>query len=152
MPKAKLRAATVGGTADAIEAQFYEALQTGDLEKLMACWADEDDIVCVHPGGPRLIGSASIRAAFKALFAHGTIAIQPVQVCKVESLTSAMHNVIERVALLATDDGAQEAVVVATNVYQRTAQGWRMVAHHASPGTAAVDAAQTQSAGSQVLH
>lgn len=152
MSKAKLRAATVGGTADAIEAQFYEALQTGDLEKLMACWADEDDIVCVHPGGPRLIGNASIRAAFEALFAHGTVAIQPVHVCKVESLTSAMHNVIERVALLATDDGAQEAVVVATNVYQRTAQGWRMVAHHASPGTAAAGVAEAQSTGSQVLH
>ncbi len=152
MPKAKLRAATVGGTADAIEAQFYEALQTGDLEKLMACWADEDDIVCIHPGGPRLVGSASIRAAFEALFAHGTIAIQPVHICKVESLTSAMHNVIERVALLATDDGAQEAVVVATNVYQRTAQGWRMVAHHASPGTAAVAASEIQAAGTQVLH
>jgi len=25
--------------------------------------------------------------------------------------------------------------VVATNVYAKTAQGWRMVAHHASPGT-----------------
>ena len=134
MPKAKLQAATVGGTADAIENQFYEALQTGDIEKLMGCWADEDDIVCVHPGGPRLIGSASIRAAFEAMFANGTIAARPEHICKVESLTSAMHNVIERVALLTTD-GTQEAVVVATNVYQRTAQGWRMVAHHASPGT-----------------
>jgi len=27
--------------------------------------------------------------------------------------------------------------VLATNVYQRTPQGWRMVAHHASPGNAA---------------
>jgi hypothetical protein len=26
--------------------------------------------------------------------------------------------------------------VVATNVYLKTSQGWRMVAHHASPGTA----------------
>ena len=134
MPKAKLQAATVGGTADAIEAQFYEALQTGDIEKLMRCWADEDDIVCVHPGGPRLVGNASIRAAFEAMFANGTIAARPEHVCKVESLTSAMHNVIERIALLTTD-GTQEAVVVATNVYQRTPQGWRMVAHHASPGT-----------------
>ena len=25
--------------------------------------------------------------------------------------------------------------VIATNVYHRTAQGWRLVAHHASPGT-----------------
>jgi ketosteroid isomerase-like protein len=149
MSKAKLRAATVGGTADAIEAQFYEALQKGDLEKLMSCWADEDDIVCVHPGGPRLIGNASIRAAFEAMFASGTIAARAEHVCKVESLTSAMHNVIERIALHTTD-GSQEAVVVATNVYQRTPQGWRMVAHHASPGTAASHTEALQAA--QVLH
>lgn len=139
MPKAKLRAATVGGTADDIEAQFYDALQTGDIDKLMACWADEDHIVCVHPGGPRLIGSASIRAAFEAMFANGTIAARPEQINKVDSLTSAVHNVIERVALV-TADSKREALVVATNVYQRTAQGWRLVAHHASPGTAAAHA------------
>jgi ketosteroid isomerase-like protein len=115
----------------------------------MSCWADEDDIVCVHPGGPRLVGNASIRAAFEAMFANGTIAARPEHVCKVESLTSAMHNVIERIALLTTD-GTQEAVVVATNVYQRTAQGWRMVAHHASPGTAPTHA-ETHEAP-QVLH
>jgi ketosteroid isomerase-like protein len=149
MTKAKLRAATVGGSADAIEAQFYEALQTGDLEKVMACWADEDEIVCVHPGGPRLVGNASIRAAFEAMFANGTIAARPENIYKVESLTSAMHNVTERVALLTTD-GTQEAVVVATNVYQRTAQGWRMVAHHASPGTAASHAEAHDAP--QVLH
>ena len=150
MSKAKLRAATVGGTADAIESQFYEALQRGDIEKLMSCWADEDEIVCMHPGAPRLVGSASIRAAFEAMFANGVIAARPEQVCKVESLTSAMHNVIERVALLTTD-GQQEAVVVATNVYQRTAQGWRMVAHHASPGTAA-NHVEAHNAPQQVLH
>jgi ketosteroid isomerase-like protein len=149
MPKAKLQAATVGGSADVIEAQFYEALQTGDLEKLMACWADEDDIVCVHPGGPRLIGSAAIREAFGAMFEHGTINAHPEHVCKVESLTSAMHNVIERLHIN-TAEGRQEAVVVATNVYQRTAQGWRLVAHHASPGTAAAQGGIE--ATPQVLH
>ena len=149
MPKAKLRAATVGGTADAIESQFYEALQTGDIVKLMSCWADEDDIVCVHPGGPRLIGSASIRAAFETMFANGTIAARPEHICKVESLTSAMHNVIERIGIQ-TPEGMQYALVVATNVYQRTAQGWRMVAHHASPGTSAAHAEAQESP--QVLH
>ncbi|MDO9197770.1 nuclear transport factor 2 family protein, partial [Rhodoferax sp.] len=54
MPKAKKQAATVGGSADDIEAAFYEALQSADIDKLMVCWADEDEIVCVHPGGPRL--------------------------------------------------------------------------------------------------
>jgi len=41
LPKAKLQAATIGGTADEIEAAFYEALRTGDITRLMACWADE---------------------------------------------------------------------------------------------------------------
>ncbi len=53
---------------DDIEQQFYEALQHGDLERLMAVWADDDDIVCVHPGGPRLVGAAAIRASFEAMF------------------------------------------------------------------------------------
>ena len=62
MSKARLRAATVGGTPDDVETAFYEALQNADITQLMACWADEDDILCVHPGGPRLeIGRASCR-------------------------------------------------------------------------------------------
>ena len=45
--------ATVGGSADEIEAAFYEALQKGDIDRLMACWSDDDEVVCVHPGGHR---------------------------------------------------------------------------------------------------
>ena len=135
MPKAPLRAATVGGRADDIEASFYEALQKGDIELLMACWADEDEIVCVHPGGPRLVGAGAIRAAFEAMFAQGSIQARVERVHKVESLASAVHNVVEHVELL-LPDGMRHAYVVATNVYHKTPQGWRLVVHHASPGTA----------------
>ena len=134
MPKAKLRAATVGGTADDIESAFYQALRQGDIDKLMACWADEDEVVCVHPGGPRLVGTGAIRAAFESMFANGTIQVHGHSVRKIESLTSVVHNVVERVELL-LPDGLKLASVLATNVYHRTPQGWRMVAHHASPGT-----------------
>jgi ketosteroid isomerase-like protein len=122
------------GSADDIETAFYEALQAGDIEKLMACWADEDDIVCVHPGGGRLVGPGAIRAAFDAMFANGTIRAQPEKVRKVDALASSVHSVLERIEVL-TDEGPRHAYVVATNVYQRGALGWRMVAHHASPGT-----------------
>ena len=135
MSKAKLRAATLGGSPDEIEAAFYEALQTGDIERLMACWSDDEDIVCVHPGGPRLFGADSIRAAFEAMFANGVIQAHAERIHKVESLTSAVHNLIERVQI-PIPEGAQVAYVIATNVYHRTAQGWRLVAHHASPGSA----------------
>ena len=134
MPKTKNQAAIVGGSADEIEAAFYEALQKGDIEKLMACWADEDEVVCVHPGGPRVVGALAIRAAFDAMFSNGSIRAVPQQVRKVESLTSVVHNVLERIEVL-TQGGPAHAYVLATNVYHRTAQGWRMVVHHASPGS-----------------
>ena len=134
MPKAQLQAAALGGTADDVEASFYEALQGADIDKLMACWADEDEIVCVHPGGARLVGAGAIRATFEAMFANGSIQARPERVRKVESLASAVHNVLERIEVL-TADGPRHAWVIATNVYHKTAQGWRLVAHHASPGS-----------------
>jgi ketosteroid isomerase-like protein len=120
MQKSKVPPST--GTADDTE------------EKLMACWGDEDDIVCVHPGGARLVGSAAIRAAFDAMFSNGTIRAHAERVRKVEALGASVHSVLERVEVL-TEEGPRHAYVIATNVYHETAQGWRMVAHHASPGT-----------------
>jgi len=133
MPKPKVPPASTGN-ADDIEAAFYDALQSGDIEKLMACWGDEDDIVCVHPGGARLVGPAAIRATFDAMFANGTIRAQPIKVRKVETMSASVHSVLERIEVL-TGEGPRHAYVIATNVYHKTAQGWRMVAHHASPGT-----------------
>jgi ketosteroid isomerase-like protein len=46
----------------------------------------------------------------------------------------AVHSVLEQIRVL-TNEGPQTAWVIATNVYVQTAQGWRMVAHHASPGS-----------------
>ena len=132
MHRTRYRAAQFGGSADEVEVAFYEALHHGDLEQLMACWADEDDIVCVHPGGARLVGAAAIRAAFEAMFSGGTLHATPERLRRVETLGAAVHSVLERIDLV-TAEGMQRAWVVATNVYLKTAQGWRLVAHHASP-------------------
>jgi ketosteroid isomerase-like protein len=135
MPKTKLQAAVVSGTADDIETAFYEALQRGDIDALMNCWADEDEIFCVHPGGPRLVGMDAIRSAFDRMFSSGgVIRATPARVRKIESLASAVHSVLERIEVL-TPEGPRHGFVLATNVYHKTPQGWRMVAHHASPGS-----------------
>lgn len=134
MPQRRPPAAALVSSVDEIEAQFYEALQQADIDKLMAVWSDEDDIVCVHPGGPRIVGTAAIRATFEAIFANGAIPVRTEKLRRVESTGCAVHNLLERVDV-ATEDGASTtAWVVVTNVYIKSAQGWRMVAHHASPG------------------
>jgi ketosteroid isomerase-like protein len=135
MPRSPSSAATLGGSPDDTEAAFYDALQRGDIELLMACWAEEDDIVCVHPGGPRLLGAGAIRGAFEAIFSQGTVRARPVQVHRVVALASAVHSVVEQVEVM-LPDGLHQAVVLATNVYHKTPEGWRLVAHHASPGGA----------------
>ena len=135
MSKATKKTAPVGGSADETEASFYEALQIGDIERLMACWADEDDVICIHPGSPRLIGLGAVRAAFDAVLNHGGVRIQMEALRKIESMTSAVHSVRERIAIL-TNEGSVDAYAIATNVYHKTAQGWRMVAHHVTAGGA----------------
>ena len=49
-------------TAQDAENAFYEALERADLDGMMAVWAEDEDIVCVHPGGPRVSGPRAVRA------------------------------------------------------------------------------------------
>jgi ketosteroid isomerase-like protein len=132
-PPAKARAALMASVED-VETQFYDALQRGDLELLMAVWSDDDEVACVHPGGPRVVGPGAVRASFDAIFANGAIPVRPQQVRRVESAGCAVHHVLERVDIV-TAEGAQTAWVLASNVYLKTALGWRLVLHHASPGS-----------------
>jgi ketosteroid isomerase-like protein len=134
MPRPKAQTAALMASVDDVEAQFYESLQRADLERLMAVWSDDDDVVCVHPGGPRMVGHAAIRATFEAIFANGAIPVRPEKLKRIESAGCAVHNLLERVDIQ-TAEGARSAWVIATNVYLKTAQGWRLVAHHASPGS-----------------
>jgi uncharacterized protein (TIGR02246 family) len=125
---------TSPSSPDDVEQQFYEALQSGDIEALMAVWADDDDIFCVHPGGPRVIGPVAIRAAFEGIFSNGSVNAQPEKVRRVHGPACAVHSVLEHVRVM-TEDGLHSAWVIATNVYMQTARGWRLTAHHASPGS-----------------
>ena len=88
----------------------------------------------MHPGGSRLLGHAAVRASFEAIFANGAIPVRPQQVQRVESGGASVHHVLERVDV-ARAEGMQTAWVVATNVYFKTALGWRLVLHHGSPGS-----------------
>jgi len=131
---ARPKASAPLASPDEIEQQFYEALQRGDIDGLMAVWSDDEDISCVHPGGPRVVGAGAIRAAFESIFANGAVNARPEKIRRLQTLSCAVHSVLEQIHVM-TPEGPQTAWVVATNVYLKTAQGWRLVSHHASPGS-----------------
>lgn len=128
---------------DAVEQAFYDALERGDIDAVMACWAEDDDIVCIHPHGPRLVGAAVIRRSFEHMMAGGPMRIRPTAVMVQSALMAAVHTVVEHVVAL--DNPSAVYHIFATNLYLKTPTGWRLTLHHASPipeGMAAdVDAA-----------
>lgn len=130
-PKATLMSLS---SPDEAERHFYEALQQADLERFLAVWSDDEEVTCVHPGGPRLIGLSAIRASFGEMFNNGPVDVRAEKVYRLQTHFTAVHSVLECVQVL-TEQGRQTAWVISTNVYLKTTLGWRLVAHHASPGT-----------------
>jgi uncharacterized protein (TIGR02246 family) len=122
-------------TAQDAENAFYEALERGDLEGMMAVWSEDEDIVCVHPTGPRLSGQDQVRESWARIFAGGTgPRVHITQQVAVTGMMIAVHSVHENFTI--EGDARAQAPIIATNVYLRTAAGWRMIVHHASPAPA----------------
>lgn len=121
------------------EHAYYDAIGRADIEALMALWADEDNIVCIHPGAPRLVGRASIRASYESIFERGGVHIRPMQIHANAGEQTAVRNLIEEVQRSGTQRA--DIHILATNVYVKTENGWRLVTHHASvvPGEAPQD-------------
>ena len=123
-----VRRKQLNGSAAEVEAAFYDALNRADVDSLMLLWADDEEIVCIHPGGPRLLGHAAIQASWEAILERGGLQIRPSQLHETHNLMSSVHTVVEGV----TSSGSEPAHLVATNVYIKTPQGWRIVLHHVS--------------------
>jgi ketosteroid isomerase-like protein len=137
------RTSKMPGTAEAAEAAFYDAIGRADIEALMALWADDEEIVCVHPGAPRLTGHAAIRSSWEAILEHGGVRIRPVQLHTMHNLMTSVHSVVEEIHR--AEGEQQEVHIIATNVYAKTAHGWRIVLHHASVAPGQAPAEQTPS-------
>ena len=131
------------------ETAFYDALERGDLEAMMGVWAEDEEIVCIHPGGPRLAGYDQVRESWGQIFnSRQKLQVRiSNQVCT-QGMMLAIHSVQENIAV--PGEPRARSPAVATNVYTRTANGWRMLVHHASPAPAAPAPAAAD--GPKILH
>jgi ketosteroid isomerase-like protein len=114
------------------EAAFYRAFETADLEAMMVVWNKADNVECIHPMGERLHGIEAIKKGWQAIFLNTPevkFSISGQFYIKEKNL--AVHVVNENI--LVADAHEQPSLMVATNIYENTADGWRMVLHHASP-------------------
>lgn len=119
-------------TPDDTEQTFYEAFGRGDLDALMSVWADDEEAVCVHPGGSRFTGLAAIRESWKQLFESGLkFRVTISQPIRVHSMMTAVHSVLEHITV--EGDDSLSPPLITTNVFTRGARGWQLLVHHTSP-------------------
>jgi len=123
-------------TAQDAENAFYEALERCDLDGMMAVGRRTRKSVCVHPAGARLSGQDQVRESWAKIFAAGPRArVRIEQQVAISGMMLAVHSVFETFSIEGRNE-PQPLPIVATNVYLRTAAGWRMIVHHASPAPA----------------
>lgn len=141
-------------SAEDVESTFYEAIAHANLEALMSVWADDEEIVCIHPTGQRLRGAAAIRESWRAIFANNPqLTVRITHSVRWSGMLLTVHNVVETLYL--GNEPTPHGPMLATNVFQRGASGWRLLSHHSST---AADSAQEStsnergSATSRTLH
>ncbi|MEU0133844.1 nuclear transport factor 2 family protein [Streptomyces sp. NPDC006296] len=121
---------------------FYEALERGDLDGLSGLWLPGEDLTvsCVHPGWPVLTGRGEVLRSYALIMAN-TEYIQffltdvGVAMTGNTALVTCTENIL-------SGGPAEEGdalgplvgqLVVATNVFRRTPDGWKLWSHHGSP-------------------
>ena len=84
---------------------------------------------------PPWLPGGHAQTIWPVFFSRRYAGARPEKVRRLDTHSTAVHSVLERVRVFGPE-GEAFAYVVATNVYVKATRGWRLVAHHASPGTA----------------
>lgn len=108
----------------AANAAYYQAFVAGDFDRMCGIWA-EDEISCIHPGWPVLLGRDAILDSYRSILNNPNQ--EPIE----------LRNAT---ALITGDDGRVFCIeliggmaLAATNWFRRIDGGWRMIHHQASP-------------------
>jgi len=130
-------------TPDEAERAFYAAFAAADIEAMSAVWLEDDTSVCIHPMRPRLLGWAAIRQSWQAIFTAGEpMRFSLTTVRRQRSESMAVHSLYEDIRF--GPGFAGRSLILATNVYLRTPEGWRIQIHHGSPIAAPPPGAETE--------
>ena len=84
----------------------------------MQVWADDEEIVCIHPGGLRIVGHSAVHESWQQVLANGPLHIRPLRPLVMQSMMCAVHVLVEQVAVR-TREGTQFANCYATNIYHK---------------------------------
>ena len=119
-------------TPEAAESAFYAAFEARNLDAMMAVWANDDSIACIHPMAAPLNGRAAVAAGWHSMFeAAGQFRMQVDVAHEIRNASQVIRIVREYLAV--GEETESRPPILATNVYRKDGDGWHMMLHHASP-------------------
>lgn len=121
---------TIYSTPEEAEDAFYNAFEKADLKTMMNVWLDADYVECIHPMSHRLIGLSAISESWQEIFSNSSeIEFETIDTRRIKHKELAIHVVNEHLLV----SGNKRIQILATNIYEKTNEGWYMILHHASP-------------------
>jgi len=114
------------------EDAYYDAIEEGDLDAMLAVWEQSDDVACLLPMQPLAQGHGMMREVWSALLqSAGKVDIEVLHSSWVESGDIAIHYLREKVNV--PGQPQQQPPIYATNIYRKSGDGWHMILHQNSP-------------------
>ncbi|MFN4016878.1 MAG: nuclear transport factor 2 family protein [Reyranella sp.] len=104
---------------------FYKAFNDRDFAAMDQIWATAGSVICLHPGQAALLERAEIMASWRAIMKHPEA---PRVRCTEEWVVGRPG-----LALVICREVLPNGQLMASNLYVRTAERWRMASHHSGP-------------------
>jgi ketosteroid isomerase-like protein len=111
---------------------FYRAFETLDLARMDAVWVHTERAQCIHPGWPLIVGWTAVRSSWEAIFANTTEMRFTISDARVGGTTDLAWVTCTENILSDAQGRVSATSLLATNIFERTPEGWRMIHHHAS--------------------
>ena len=104
---------------------FYRAFNDRDANAMDQIWALTGSVICLHPGQAALHDRTEIMASWRAIMKHPEA---PRVRCAEEWVAGRPG-----LALVVCREILPNGQLMASNLYVRTSDGWRMASHHSGP-------------------
>ena len=121
-------------TPQEAEDAYYDALEESNLDKLLSIWADSEDICCLLPMYPMILGRKGVEEAYTHLLSQGQgVELSIAHLNWIETNGMAIHLVEEQLPDPSTDATPPPPPLYATNIFRKEDTGWRLIVHQNAP-------------------
>ena len=102
---------------------YYAAFQGGNYDMMETLWARSVPVSCIHPGANNLLGWDSVMGSWKSILGNGDLPDM--------EIVNPVANVYGEIAVVICYEVFKEVTLVATNIFVKEEDSWRIVHHQA---------------------